>query len=73
MKGWIVTCPDGKVRHYPHFNFGDAECDAGVFDRDPSRCSPEKVGEDHGQGPCPGGKHTVDPIVFDPPKPSLNN
>jgi hypothetical protein len=29
--GWEIICPDGKSRHLPYRNLGDAECDARVI------------------------------------------
>ena len=36
--GYEIVCPDGRVRHYPYHNEGDAKCDAGVCDE--RGCSP---------------------------------
>ena len=52
--GWEVVCPDGTVRHFPYHNYGDADCDADCFSNRLVVC----VG-------CPGGVHTVRPVVFD--------
>ena len=59
--GWTIKCPDGKLRHPPFHNEGDADCDAGVHtDRnvpcpDPATALPSD---------CPAGKHTVEPVAF---------
>lgn len=62
--GWEIVCPDGKVRHYPYHNEGDAECDAAVFT--------ESVCDDldavfAALGPCPNGTHTHRAVSFTHP------
>ena len=66
MNGWEIVCPDGRVRHYPYINFGDAECDAEVCER---RCQmyPKRGSLERKHGACPGGKHEVRPVVFQMP------
>ncbi len=61
--GWIVVCPDGKRRHYPHLNLGDAEHDARAFGR--KGCD-DALGR---EGPCPQGIHTVEACTYEPPAP----
>lgn len=50
MTGWKIVCPDGKERHFPYINHGDAACDARVFDRPSHACE------------CGAAPHTVEPI-----------
>lgn len=63
MNGWKVICPDGKERHYPYINHGDAACDARAFERHAAPC------ESRDDTECPGGQHDVVPCVFTPPRP----
>lgn len=60
--GYRIVCPDGKRRHLPYHNEGDAKSDA-EFLSDGKPCLdpnvPNKVTD------CPGGKHTVEPVVFE--------
>lgn len=55
-QGWKIVCPDGRERHCPYFNHGDALFDAGVFSNPghPNRCE------------CGGDKHEVEPHAFQP-------
>ena len=63
--GWEVVCPDGRVRHPPYHNHGDAEADAAIYTRvgcigrskRPSRLAAR-------QPPCPEGAHTVEAAAF---------
>lgn len=69
VRGYEVVCPDGKVRHFPYHNEGDAMCDAEVFDH-AGRCAFEVDTPDHFRvhGPCSSGPtHRVQPIVFQHP------
>ncbi len=64
VDGWEVVCPDGRVRHYPYFNEGDARCDADVLARRGCEIDPdwwEKLPA------CPGGDHAVRTRRFEPP------
>lgn len=62
--GWKIVCPDGKERHYPYGNHGDAMFDASAMDR--GECFDEETGD-----VCPkGGPHTVEPHVFVPAPPT---
>lgn len=64
--GYEIVCPDGRVRHFPYHNEGDATCDA--------ECYTERrnCGEFAGPGcppewsdpPCPQGEHTARPVPF---------
>lgn len=72
MNGWEIVCPDGRVRHLPYINLGDAESDATSIDRKTSvkgaelacRMYPNPGSLERKHGPCPGGKHEVRPVVF---------
>ncbi len=67
---WEVVCPDGRVRHYPYHNLGDAESTARIAsksgvapgERVGCRMWPEPSPLEAAQPPCPGGSHTVRPI-----------
>lgn len=63
--GWEVVCPDGRVRHYPFHNFGDAESMARLAKERRCRLYPEPSPIELSQPPCPEGEHVVRPIVFD--------
>lgn len=69
-RGYEVVCPDGRCRHYPYRNKGDAVCDARMLtsgrDADIFNCilgrgaRPEWLT----YPPCPGGKHTIRAVTF---------
>jgi hypothetical protein len=73
--GYEVVCPDGRVRHMPYHNLGDAESTARVASRYAvgelahdvragCRCWPEPSRLELSHPPCDGGPHTVRPIAF---------
>ena len=64
-QGYEVVCPDGRIRHMPYHNEGDARCDASVNTERGHRYSPGNPPEWY-DPPCPGGKHVVRPIVASP-------
>lgn len=66
MNGWRILCPDGKDRHFPYINHGDAACDARVI-MERGRCTDDE--HPHGLCPDPSGKHEVVPCVYEMPKP----
>lgn len=68
--GWEIVCPDGRVRHYPYHNHGDAQSHA-EFASDPKwfakrgcRLGPESDELELSQPPCPGGDHVARPIML---------
>lgn len=63
--GWEVVCPDGKVRHFPYHNYGDATCDAEVYSSKGCRGNSLRPSVlQRREGPCPEGIHTVRPNSF---------
>lgn len=66
MIGWVIVCPDGKERHYPYINHGDAECDAGAYTR--RRCCKPGTNVPE-RSECPQGEHTVEPREREVPRP----
>jgi len=73
--GWEVVCPDGRVRHNPYHNLGDAESTAeiasrfafgelGPEERAGCRMWPEPSRVELASPPCSGGLHTVRPTAF---------
>lgn len=68
LHGWKILCPDGKERHYPYINYGDAECDARIYD-ERGGCQPDPDILER-EGPCPKvGRHDVVACVYTPPAP----
>ena len=65
MIGWQILCPDGKERHYPYINQGDAECDAALYSERGCRSDPDMIVR---HGPCPEGRHVLAPAVFTLPE-----
>lgn len=69
--GWEVVCPDHRVRHLPYHNLGDARGHARLasdperFARRGCRLAPKAGALERSQPPCPGGTHTVRPIVME--------
>lgn len=63
-EGFEVVCPDGRVRHYPYHNEGDAQCDAEVFTERKCQLYPEPSPLELEQTPCPEGVHTVRAITM---------
>lgn len=66
---WEIVCPDGRLRHYPYHNRGDAEADARALS-DPKRFAargcrlgPGSSARERSQPPCPGGLHVVRPVA----------
>lgn len=51
-QGYEVVCPDGRIRHMPYHNEGDARCDAGVNTERGHRYSPGNPPEWY-DPPCP--------------------
>lgn len=69
--GYEIVCPDGRVRHYPYHNKGDALSTARTVsdpawhgERGACRIAPNPSPLEESQPPCPGGKHTVRPVTF---------
>lgn len=69
--GWEIVCPDGRVRHFPYHNLGDAKSHA-RFASDPvhfakrgCRLAPKPSRLELGQPPCCGGKHAVRAMAID--------
>lgn len=68
--GYEVVCPDGRCRHYPYRNKGDAVCDARMLTKgehaDKFNCVPRRRARPDWltYPPCPGGKHTIRAVVF---------
>ena len=54
---WEIVCPDGRVRHLPYRNRGDADVDAELCEE--RHCQIYDGPLDVGAGPCPGGPHRV--------------
>lgn len=62
--GYEIVCPDGRVRHYPYHNEGDAESDARTYTRKQHcRVEPDDP-RGWGDPPCPQGEHTTRPIAM---------
>jgi hypothetical protein len=67
--GWEVVCPDGRVRHLPYHNLGDARSHARFasrpdwFAKRGCRLAPNPGRLEQSQPPCSGGEHTVRPVV----------
>ncbi len=59
--GYSIKCPDGKFRHYPYHNEGDAEFDAKHYTKGGKPCPDPNNGQPSN---CPGGLHVVEPVVF---------
>lgn len=57
--GWEAVCPDGRVRHNPFHNKGDAESMAKLATQRRCRLWPEPSELETKQPPCPEGKHEV--------------
>lgn len=62
--GWEVTCPDGRIRHWPYVSRADAEADGCVFSAGACRSHRKAAALETSQPPCPGGLHTVRPNSF---------
>jgi len=56
---WWIICPDGKSRHLPYHNEGDAEADAATYGTRNWCWFANRSAEEHNG--CPGGVHTVTP------------
>lgn len=56
---WEIVCPDGRVRHLPYANKGDADCDAEVCDERGCQLYPEPTDLERRLPPCEGKAHTV--------------
>ncbi len=64
-----IVCPDHKIRHYPHSNEKDAECDAEYYTARGCRLDEDIL---HRCGDCPGGSHRVQLAIFsEPAQPEL--
>jgi hypothetical protein len=67
--GWEVVCPDGRVRHLPYHNRGDAQSHARFASRSDwfakrgCRLAPKPGQLERSQPPCSGGAHAVRPIA----------
>jgi hypothetical protein len=67
--GWKVICPDGRGRHLPYHNLGDARSHARFasrpdwFAKRGCRLAPKTGRLEQSQPPCPGGEHTVRPVI----------
>ncbi len=61
--GYEIVCPDGRVRHYPYHNEGDADCDARVHSERVCRTFHDDPPE-WNDPPCPQGNHTVRAILL---------
>lgn len=68
--GYEVVCHDGRCRHYPYRNKGDAVCDARSLsigrDADVFNCLIKRDSRHEWRAypPCPGGRHTTRDVVF---------
>jgi hypothetical protein len=62
--GWEVTCPDGRVRHWPYVSRSDAETACLAFSAGACRAHTRPSALETGQPRCPGGRHTVGPTAF---------
>jgi hypothetical protein len=69
--GWEVVCPDGRVRHFPYHNLGDAKSharhasDADWFAKRGCRLAPKPSRLERSQPACCGGRHTVRALVIE--------
>lgn len=70
ISGYEVICPDGKARHYPYFNEGDANFEAEHIIK--NGCSSLNDPVRTIKTVCPGGTHTVRPLVFELPEHTEN-
>lgn len=72
--GYKIVCPDGKVRHYPYGNRGDADFDA--KHSTVKGCTKTERQQQYmadairALGLCPEGGHVVEPHMFDMPAPA---
>lgn len=62
--GWEIVCPDGRVRHYPFHNHGDAACDAESYSDEGCGVGYPLSPLERAQPSCPGGNHDVRAIVL---------
>lgn len=69
--GYEVVCPDGRVRHYPFHNRGDAESTARLAGKRRCRLWPDPSPLELSQPPCPEGEHTVRLAAFQEPQEQL--
>jgi hypothetical protein len=60
---WEIVCADGQVRHYPYHNVEDAEEDAALAAKDCGLGYEEPSFPQLSLPPCPGGVHTVRPLM----------
>ena len=63
--GWEIACPDGRIRHFPYHNEGDALCDAEVYSERGCRAgggAPTALEQRYPA--CPEGEHVVRPAAF---------
>jgi len=58
---WEIVCPDGRVRHLPYVNRGDAEADAELCDERRCRLYAEPEPLELAAPPCQGAPHRVRP------------
>lgn len=57
--GWMIICPDSKVRHLSYINEDDAKFDALLMSK--RGCS---IYPDDSSTGCPEGQHYVEPIML---------
>ena len=62
--GHEIVCPDGRVRHYPYHNKGDADADAKHASTKGCSFFKNKSRLETSQPPCPSGKHKTRPVAF---------
>ena len=62
--GYEIVCPDGRVRHFPFHNEGDAKSDAEHYSRERDCQAGLRSPAEWSKPPCPQGEHTVREIVF---------
>ena len=58
-RGWVVVCPDGKVRSYPAHNRADAVSEAKALTACRDCRQERREPKQWGNPPCPQGSHTV--------------
>jgi len=61
--GWRIVCPDGRVRHAPYHNEGDARCDARHDTKHGHKFYEDNPPEWYDPS-CSGGAHTVEPVSW---------
>lgn len=62
--GYEIVCPDGRVRHFPFHNEGDAASDARHYSRELDCKTGPRSPAEWRRPPCPQGRHSVREVEF---------